>query len=192
MRRVLLPLIGISILVAAWAVAVWFHRTSLLPRPGKVLLGIVELARRGLLIRHLVASLFRVTWGYLAAVLLGVPIGLSLGWWRRAGHAVRHRGALRPCAGAQRGEPRRARGRAGLLGGSVRLRQVDVAQHRGRVLAPDRRRNTDRRRAGPRAGSTANLRLPRAGRVSLAHGRGEHRLRPSRSARRRARIAIPS
>ena len=88
MRRVLLPLIGISILVAAWTVAVWFHRASLLPGPGKVLLGIVELARRGLLLRHLVASLFRVTWGYLAAVLLGVPIGLSLGWWRRAGLAI--------------------------------------------------------------------------------------------------------
>lgn len=53
MRRVLLPLLGISILVAAWAVAVWFQRTSLLPGPGKVLLGIIELARRGLLIRHL-------------------------------------------------------------------------------------------------------------------------------------------
>ncbi len=88
MRRVLLPWIGIGILVAAWAVAVWVHRTSLLPGPGKVLLGIIELARRGLLIRHLVASLFRVTWGYLAAVLLGVPIGLSLGWWRRAGDAI--------------------------------------------------------------------------------------------------------
>ncbi len=88
MRRVLLPLIAISILVAAWAVAIWFHRTSLLPGPGRVLLGIIELARRGLLIRHLVASLFRVTWGYLAAVLLGVPIGLSLGWWRRAGRAI--------------------------------------------------------------------------------------------------------
>jgi len=87
-RRVLLPLIGISILVAAWAVAVWFHRTSLLPGPGRVLLGIIELARRGLLIRHLVASLFRVTWGYLAAVLLGVPLGLSLGCWRQAGLAV--------------------------------------------------------------------------------------------------------
>ena len=43
MRRVLLPLIGISILMAAWTLAVGFHRTSLLPGPGKVLLGIVEL-----------------------------------------------------------------------------------------------------------------------------------------------------
>jgi len=87
-RRVLLPLLGISILVAAWAVAVWFQHTSLLPGPRKVLLGIIELARRGLLIRHVIASLFRVTWGYLAAVLLGIPIGLSLGWWRRARHAI--------------------------------------------------------------------------------------------------------
>jgi NitT/TauT family transport system permease protein len=87
-RKVLLPLIGVSILVAVWAIAIWLHPSSLLPGPRKVLLGIIELARRGLLVKHLVASLFRVTWGYVGAVLLGVPIGLSLGWWRAAGHAI--------------------------------------------------------------------------------------------------------
>jgi NitT/TauT family transport system permease protein len=34
-----------------------------------------------------VASLFRVTWGFLLAVVVGVPIGLLLGWFRPAHQA---------------------------------------------------------------------------------------------------------
>ena len=52
------------------------------------MLGLFELLRRGLLIKHVVASLFRVTWGYVTAVLLGVPAGLALGWWQRGARAV--------------------------------------------------------------------------------------------------------
>ncbi len=46
-----------------------------------------ELARKGLLLKCAVASLFRVTWGYLSAAVLGIPFGLFLGWRRRAGMA---------------------------------------------------------------------------------------------------------
>jgi len=44
----------------------------------------VELARKGLLLKYIVASLYRVTWGFLVAVLVGVPFGLILGWFRPA------------------------------------------------------------------------------------------------------------
>ncbi len=47
-------------------------------------LGIVELIRKGLLLKYIVASLFRVTWGFGLAVLVGVPVGLFLGWFRPA------------------------------------------------------------------------------------------------------------
>ena len=40
--------------------------------------------RKGLLLKYIVASLFRVTWGFLLAVLVGVPFGLFLGWFRPA------------------------------------------------------------------------------------------------------------
>src|SRR5262249_23152322 len=40
---------------------------SVLPTPWEVLLGIAELARKGLLLKYTVSSLFRVTWAYLAA-----------------------------------------------------------------------------------------------------------------------------
>ncbi|HEX6835286.1 MAG TPA: ABC transporter permease [Polyangia bacterium] len=87
-RKLLLSLSGVTTLVAVWALAVSIHRTTILPGPYKTLLGVVDLARRGLLARHVVASLFRVTWGYVLAVLVGIPLGLCLGWWRRADRAV--------------------------------------------------------------------------------------------------------
>jgi NitT/TauT family transport system permease protein len=46
--------------------------------------GIVDLLQHGLLFKYTVASLFRVTWGFLLAVVLAVPIGLAIGWYQRA------------------------------------------------------------------------------------------------------------
>jgi len=53
-----------------------------------VLSAIGELAQKGFLVKHVVASLFRVTWGYVAAVLVGIPLGIVLGWYRRGGMAL--------------------------------------------------------------------------------------------------------
>ncbi len=60
----------------------------LLPFPHEVAGAIVELAQKGFLVKHVVASLFRVTWGYLAAVVVGIPLGVVLGWNRNSGLAV--------------------------------------------------------------------------------------------------------
>ena len=54
------------------------------PARAQVAAGLVELVRKGLLFKYIVASLFRVTWGFTLAVLVGVPIGLLLGWFRPA------------------------------------------------------------------------------------------------------------
>lgn len=59
-----------------------------MPSPVQAALAIVELAEKGLLARYVVASLFRVTWGYLAALALAVPAGVLLGLSRRAELAV--------------------------------------------------------------------------------------------------------
>ena len=40
--------------------------------------------QHGLLLKYVVASLFRVTWGFALAVVLAVPLGLIIGWNRRA------------------------------------------------------------------------------------------------------------
>src|SRR6202035_947375 len=79
MRKLLLSLSGLAALVVAWDLAVRFGPPTLLPLPAAAGRAILELAANGLLLRHLVASLYRVTWGYLLAVLLALPVGLFLG-----------------------------------------------------------------------------------------------------------------
>ena len=61
---------------------------TLVPTPWQSARAIVELAEKGLLVRYMVASLFRVTWGYLGALLFAVPFGVLLGLWRRGELAV--------------------------------------------------------------------------------------------------------
>src|SRR5437868_2895567 len=80
----LLPFTAVSAGLLAWQIAVWLHPASLIPGPLVVARGIGELAVRGLLLRYVTASLFRVTWGYGMAALLAIPLGLFLGRSRRA------------------------------------------------------------------------------------------------------------
>jgi NitT/TauT family transport system permease protein len=87
LQRVL-PFTGIALLVVLWDVALASGGSPLLPRPLAVGRAIGELAQKGFLVKHVVASLFRVTWGYLAAVLVGIPLGIVLGWYRRGGMAI--------------------------------------------------------------------------------------------------------
>jgi NitT/TauT family transport system permease protein len=84
----LLPLAGLATLVAVWEVALRLGGEHLLPSPAAVARALVELGASGLLLKHVVASLFRVTWGYLGAALVAVPSGLLLGWRRRGQQAV--------------------------------------------------------------------------------------------------------
>jgi NitT/TauT family transport system permease protein len=86
--RRLLPLTGILLFVLAWHVAVATSAGTLVPSPWAAVLGIVELAQKGLLAKYVVASLFRVTWGYLAALVIAVPLGVLLGLWQRGERAV--------------------------------------------------------------------------------------------------------
>jgi NitT/TauT family transport system permease protein len=71
-------------MLLGWEAAVRATGTDLLPGPGQVVRGITELVRKGLLLKYIVASLFRVTWGFSLAILVGVPLGLFLGWFRPA------------------------------------------------------------------------------------------------------------
>ena len=82
--EILLPLLVGMLFLAAWHVAVKASGSDIFPTPLEVLRGLVELARRGLLLKYIVASLFRVSWGFALAVTIGVPLGLVLGWFRPA------------------------------------------------------------------------------------------------------------
>ncbi len=64
-----------------WDAAVRFSGSELFPKPLDVGRGLLELGQKGLLFKYIIASLFRVTWGFGLAALVGVPIGLVLGWY---------------------------------------------------------------------------------------------------------------
>ena len=81
---VFLPLVVGAAFLLTWDLAVRLSGNTLFPKPLDVALGILELVRQGLLFKYIVASLFRVTWGFTLAVVVGVPFGLMLGWFRRA------------------------------------------------------------------------------------------------------------
>lgn len=86
--RIAIAWSGILVLVASWSLLAGLSSIGLIPGPLKVIHGLWELTRRGLLAKHVIASLFRVTWGYLLAVALGIPLGLALGWFRRGERAL--------------------------------------------------------------------------------------------------------
>src|SRR4051794_22633733 len=88
LARLGLPLLVATVLLGVWHFAVVISETTIFPTPWAVAIGIAELASQGLLFKYIVASLFRVTWGFLLAILVGVPLGLALGWFDRAFMAI--------------------------------------------------------------------------------------------------------
>ncbi len=83
-----LPLIVGVVLVVAWDRAVVLSQSRVLPTPLQVVQGLSELANTGMLWRYIMASLLRVCWSFLMAVLIGVPLGLLIGWYPSAYKAI--------------------------------------------------------------------------------------------------------
>jgi NitT/TauT family transport system permease protein len=79
----LLPLLTLAALCAIWGAAARLGPWSatVLPGPGTVLASGWALLSSGALLKHTVASLFRVTVGYYLALVLGLPLGVLLGQW---------------------------------------------------------------------------------------------------------------
>jgi NitT/TauT family transport system permease protein len=86
--RFILPLGTAVVFLLMWHLGVRISGSDLFPTPVDVARGIGELLQKGLLAKYIVASLFRVSWGFTAAVLVGVPLGLTLGWFKPAFQAL--------------------------------------------------------------------------------------------------------
>jgi NitT/TauT family transport system permease protein len=82
------PLIFIAALLAAWQISISLHPGSLLPGPWAVVGGFTDLLQHGVLLKYVVASLFRVTWGFTLAAALAIPAGFVIGWYARAEMAL--------------------------------------------------------------------------------------------------------
>jgi NitT/TauT family transport system permease protein len=91
-RISLLPLAAPVVLVMVWAVlsSARLFPPSLFPHPWDVAQGLWFELRTGRLLTDAIASLFRVSAGFLLAVILGVPAGLLLG------HSAHARAAFLP------------------------------------------------------------------------------------------------
>lgn len=85
---ILLPLATGVIFLIVWHSLVRLSGSDLFPTPMEVMKGIQELFEKGLLLKYIVASLFRVSWGFGLAVMAGVPLGLILGWFKPAFQAL--------------------------------------------------------------------------------------------------------
>ena len=66
-------------LIAVWWLAIRLSGTRIFPGPWDVIVGIVSLARQGVLLHHIAASLMRVAVGFFGAVALAIPLGVLMG-----------------------------------------------------------------------------------------------------------------
>lgn len=83
--RVVLPVLTAAAFVLLWQLGVSVTHTTIFPSPLAVARGLRHLPHLG---AYIADSLLRVAAGYLAAVVLGVPAGLMLGWWSTAARAA--------------------------------------------------------------------------------------------------------
>jgi NitT/TauT family transport system permease protein len=87
-EAVLLPILTGIVILVGWHFAVRLAHTSIFPSPLAVWNGTRELAQKGLLLSYTGDSLMRVGTGYVAAVLLGIPLGIVLGWYKAPAEAL--------------------------------------------------------------------------------------------------------
>jgi len=76
------------ILVTLWDLACRVTGSEVFPTPYEAWLATLELVESQRLWGDVVASLFRVTWGFLLAAGVGIPLGLVIGWSTRTFRAV--------------------------------------------------------------------------------------------------------
>lgn len=87
-ESVLLPVATGLAGLAVWQLAIAASHTATFPSPLAVGRGFVELARRGVLLPYTADSLVRVGSGFALALLVGVPLGLAMGWYAGAARAL--------------------------------------------------------------------------------------------------------
>ncbi len=82
------PLLATALLFALWHYSVALTATKIFPSPLDVKKGIAELIRKKVLVRDIIDSLRRVAIGFGGAAVIGIPLGLALGWYPAANQVV--------------------------------------------------------------------------------------------------------
>jgi NitT/TauT family transport system permease protein len=87
-EKVFWPALVCALFLALWHYSVIWSGTKVFPSPLAVEKGLVSLARKHVLWFDIADSLRRVAIGYGAAAILGIPLGLVLGWYPAANQVV--------------------------------------------------------------------------------------------------------
>jgi NitT/TauT family transport system permease protein len=82
------PVLTTGALLVLWHFSVVWTGTKVFPSPREVEKGMAELLRHHVLWGDIRDSLRRVAIGFSAATLLGIPLGLALGWYPAANQVV--------------------------------------------------------------------------------------------------------
>lgn len=80
-EKVFWPALAFALLLALWYFAVRWSGTKVLPSPVEVKKGLAELIEKHVLWADIADSLRRVAIGFGFGALLGIPLGLALGWF---------------------------------------------------------------------------------------------------------------
>jgi NitT/TauT family transport system permease protein len=93
-QSVVLPLCVVALLLALWQVAPVGGSITGFPKPADVLDGFADLTtlrpgeRVPRLLSYAAASVFRVTWGFLLAAAVAIPLGVAMGWYAKLFRAL--------------------------------------------------------------------------------------------------------
>ncbi|HEX6772308.1 MAG TPA: ABC transporter permease [Acidobacteriaceae bacterium] len=87
-EKIFWPGLAFALLLALWYFAVRWSGTKVLPSPVEVKNGLAELLHQHVLWKDIADSLRRVAEGFGLAALLGIPLGLTLGWYPAANNVV--------------------------------------------------------------------------------------------------------
>lgn len=82
------PIFVSALVLALWHFSIVWSATKIFPSPEAVEKGIAGLIHKQILWRDIVDSLRRVAIGFGAAVVIGIPVGLTLGWYPAANQVV--------------------------------------------------------------------------------------------------------
>jgi NitT/TauT family transport system permease protein len=79
-RKIALPSLVAIGMVAVWSLACVVSGTEVFPTPIDTWFAFGELIESERIWGDIIASLYRVTWGFLLAAAIGIPLGLVVGW----------------------------------------------------------------------------------------------------------------
>ncbi len=82
------PVLASALFLLLWHYLVIWAHTRVFPSPLDVEKGMTELVRKGLLWGYISDSLRRVAIGFGVATIVGIPLGLALGWYPAANQLV--------------------------------------------------------------------------------------------------------